>query len=449
MNLENLKNKTVLLFGKSRSFSKDEFEMQLKAHDISLVYKYSEDVDIIIDGAVMSPIETLQSEELYDQKVAEFINLEVLENILTRSIDEDVLMMSLKLTNDKQRLKEFLTNPQISDDLYLKLLAMYDWGDDDFYESDDNRDVSASLIRRYYKHIERNHNVEFSKLGLMHLALQCRDEKVLEVIAKLRPLRKSFDAEDKDHGFRIVTSIASNLFTPKSVLKFFIKEANTCVRTLIAMRKDIDEEIQNLLYDTKEKDVLEALSFCESLSDEIFEKLSSNEDYLENLSKYIKLNSNKYEFLKNRAPRQLAQNETLDLNMQKELMISSAESHVPLAKNKSISGELVAELLAKGENEIDLAIYSNSSMDKDILISAYKDKKNHLALAVNTNTPVDILNKLYDNANEEISSALAKNISTPIDILYQLQLDSKYERDVKENPSFSKHIQKENIGWQI
>ena len=47
----------------------------------------------------------------------------------------------------------------------------------------------------------------------------------------------------------------------------------------------------------------------------------------------------------------------------------------------------------------------------------------------------------------EVLLALAKNENTPVDVLYQLQLDSRLERSVKENPSFGKHIQTDNIGW--
>jgi len=45
--------------------------------------------------------------------------------------------------------------------------------------------------------------------------------------------------------------------------------------------------------------------------------------------------------------------------------------------------------------------------------------------------------------------SLAKNINTPVEILYQLHLDSRLERIVKENPAFGKHIMVENIGWQV
>lgn len=450
MNLENLKNKKVLLFGKSRAFSEDELVMQLKSHQSELVKEYEEGVDFIVDGAMMSPVQTIESEKLYEQKKAEFLNIEELENLLTNSIDEDVLMMSLKLSADKQRLKEFLMNPQINDEFYFKLLSMYDWGDEDFYENDDNRDISASLIRRFYKNIERNHNVEFSKLGLMHLVLQSDNAQVIETIAKLKPLRKSFKLNEKDQGFKIITSIATHYATPKSVLKLLIKESNTYVRTLIAMRKHIDSEIQNILYESGEKEILESLSFCKDLSEEIYKKLCDDESYAKNIAKYIKLDYKKYEFLKDKYMSELALNETLDLKMQHELLDSHKNNiDENLAHNKNISQEMVPELLKQHNKKVDFALYSNPSTSISFLRDGYKDPNNHLALSLNTNTPKDILSEIYNIASNEMKEALAKNTSTPIEILYQLQLDSKYEHYVKENPSFGKHIQQENIGWQV
>lgn len=69
-------------------------------------------------------------------------------------------------------------------------------------------------------------------------------------------------------------------------------------------------------------------------------------------------------------------------------------------------------------------------------------------MANNENTPEDILQKLSQSEDTAILLGLAKNPSTPIDVLYQLQLDSRFERSVKENPTFGRHIQTENIGWQ-
>jgi len=450
MKLEDLKNKKIMLFGKSRSFSLDELKMQLKSHGAILVQEYEEDVECVVDGAMMTPVESLKSDEIYEKKEAEFIKVEILEELLSSAIDEDVLMMSLKLSSDKQRLINFLTNENINDQFYFKLLGIYNWGNDDFYENDDNRDVTASIIRRFYKNIDRNHNIEFSKLGLMHLVEQSSDPKLLEVIATLKPLRKSFKVQKSDHGFKIIISLAKNTFTPKSVLKELIKESNVFIKVLISKRKNLDTQLQKLLFDEGSEEVLSSLASCENLSDELFQSLSTKEFYVKKMASSVKLDKEKYMFFKERVPSKLATNETLSVEMQKDLLASHLEDvKESLAANKNISYETILELLKLEDKRVDFFIYSNQSTPQDVLKMGFDNIDNYDALAHNENTPVDLLEKIYKSSSTNTCIALAKNSSTPVEILYQLQLDSKYERYVKENPSFGKHIQQENIGWQV
>lgn len=68
MNLKELENKTILMFGKSRAFSDDEFMLQMKLHNIHVVKEYSDEVVLIVDGRMMTPYEDNESVKLYEQK---------------------------------------------------------------------------------------------------------------------------------------------------------------------------------------------------------------------------------------------------------------------------------------------------------------------------------------------------------------------------------------------
>jgi hypothetical protein len=57
------------------------------------------------------------------------------------------------------------------------------------------------------------------------------------------------------------------------------------------------------------------------------------------------------------------------------------------------------------------------------------------------------LESLYATNDPEVHAALAANTATPVELLYQLSLDRRFERAVKTNPAFGKHIQTHNIGW--
>ncbi|MBU1658490.1 hypothetical protein KKG72_05475 [bacterium] len=450
MNLKALENKTILLFGKSRAFSEDEFDSQMKFHKINLVKEYVQDVVLIVEGKMMTPYEQDKSDALYEDKKAEFVSIDALELELAKYIDEDTLLMSLKLSRDKERLKGFLQNTTLSNELFLKLLKMYAWGDEDFFENNDNRDVSAALVVRFYENIERNHNVQYAALGLMHLISQCKDEKLIEAVSMLEPLQKSFKSDSKDANYSIITSIATHHFTPKNVLHLLIKKSNAYVRVLIAMRKDCDAIMQQELYDTKDEKVYEALSHNANLDKNIMRQLIKNKKYAINMAKHLHLNAEIFEMFVKEYAKELAENESISCEMQERLFsFENEEVMLALASNTHLSENVAMELLCTGNEEISFALYANSATPRESLEQAYENKLNHISLAYNENTPPHILKLLAESEDAKVLQGLAKNQKTPVEILYQLQLDGRFERAVKENPAFGKHIQSENIGWQV
>ncbi len=386
MNLKELKNRSILLFGKSRAFSPEEFESQMKFHKITVLKEYSDEVVLVVDGRMMTPFEQNASDELYEQKKAQSISIDILERELAKSIDEDTLLMSLKLSHDRDRLKSFIQNTMITNELFFRLLKMYSWGDEDFFENDDNRDVSAAYILRFYENIERNHNVQFATTGFIHLVAQTKDRNLLKEISTLKPLQ----------------------FHPK-------------IKAAIAMSIYCDESMQKKFFKTQDEKILEALSLNKNLSKVIIKKFLEDENLRSNVARSVELDDNLFELLKI-YPTSLALNESLNLEMQEKLLaLDDLNIYYALSLNNNLDRTVMNRLLELKNSEIEQAIYENSATPVEILNVAYEDEKNHMALA--------------------------KNESTPIELLYQLQLDSRYERAVKTNAGFGKHIQTENIGW--
>lgn len=448
MNLKELENKTILLFGKNRAFSSDEFASQMKFHKISVVDEYSDAVVLMVDGKMMTPYEQNASDALYAQKKVALVSIDLLEKELAQHIDADTLLMSLKLSHDKERLKGFLKNSMVSDELFLRLLKMYDWGGEDFFENDDNRDVTAALIVRFYNNIERNHNVQYATLGLMHLIVQCKNEKLIETIASLEPLQRSF--KNKDANNKIITSITTHYITPPNVLSKLVKTSNSYVKTLIAMREDCPKNIQELLYESGEEEVLEALSCNVDLDKNIAKKMIANKTYAKNIATYMRLKNEIFDILSLQHGLDLAHNETLTLKMQKALICIHDENiMLALSSNKRVDKNIIEELFLEVCEEVHHNLYANSNTPKEKLEEAYKNREYHPSLSTNTSTPEHILQKLSESNDSKILEALAKNESTPVAVLYQLQLESRYERFVKENTAFGKHIQTQNIGWEV
>ncbi|MDK9693162.1 MAG: hypothetical protein OEL19_02795 [Sulfurimonas sp.] len=421
MNLQSLQNKKILLFGKSRAFSMDEFASQMKFHKVSVVNSYSDDVALVVEGKMMTPYEQNASGALYEEygSALEFVSIDVFEREVARYIDANTLLMSLKLSRNKERLKSFLQNSMIEDALFFKLLKMYAWGGEDFFENDDNRDVSAAIILRFYKDIERNHNVQYATSGFIHLLAQTDNKELIRAILELEPLQK-------------------------------MNSANTKIKTLIAMRHDCDEAMQIALYDSGDASVLEALCKNENLSKTLLEKLLKEPEFAPLLARYAKLDNALFEKLLAVAPLPLAKNETLTPQMQERLVaLDAGDVHLSLASNEKITLAVLEKLLSFGSFELQEKLYKNSATPAEILQEAYKESAHHAAVASNQNTSQEILEALANSADIEVLKALAQNKSTPVELLYQLQLDSRLARTVKENPAFGRYIQQENIGWIV
>jgi len=397
-----------------------------------------------------TPYEQNTSEELYKlySTKLEFISIDILEKELVKHINSDTLLMSLKLSHDKDRLKNFIKNSCLSDELFLKLLKMYKWNGENFFDNNDNRDVSAAIILRFYKKIERNHNVQYATSGFVHLISQTNNEALIKELFTLEPLQNSFDKDKNDSNYKILTAIAIHPLTPKDILKKLIQKSNSYMKVLISIRQDCDEEILMLLYESMDEEVHEALSYNDSLTKEIVHKLLNYNKNVNNLAKFTKLDEDLFTLFANECLEDLALNESLDTSMQERLLLLNSHAvNIALASNTYINKNIIKKLLDKNSSDINSALYLNPSTPEAELEDAYKNVSNHVNLAYNKNTPKYILELLAKDTDIKVLYGLAENPNTPVDVLYQLQLDARLSRKVKENPVFGLHIETKNLGW--
>ena len=411
MNIEDFKDTTIVMFGKSRAFSDEEFASQLVQHNITLVREPEEDTKYVLEGRLLTPYERDYFDALYQSGKYDFLELEPFEEALAKSINEDVLLMSLKLSNDKERLMAFIKNRCISDTLFFKLLKMHDFGNEDFFENDANRDVTAALIERFYENIERNHNVQFATTGLIHLVAQTHSSELLAVIAELPPTKKHSELQ---------MLLATHPATPMRVLKRYLSQNDTQIIEAMAKNSELDKELAK-----------------EMIAQEYIARL---------IAQHINLDEEMFMLLKHNASA-LALNESLTFSMQRELLgLDEPEVLHNLAQNSGVAMEILTEIFHNSEELLQLLV-SNPNVDVELLEDAKKDVTLHPNIAKNPSAPQELLQELYELGEHEVIVQLAQNPATPLDILYQLQLDSRYERYVRTNEAFGKHIQKSNIGW--
>ena len=449
MNFEALKNRNIILFGKSRALDGDEFAKQLNNNSIALVDDVNVGVEVIVEGRLVNPIEQDELDRLYAEKVAPIIEIDALEKWLCSSIDADKLLMSLKLSGDRDRLMGYLQNKYISNALFLRLLKLYNWQDEGFFESDDNRDITAALISRFYENIERNHNVQYANMGIMHLLNQSGDVELAETIALLAPLQRALKEGCDNSTQKILNAIALHPSSSAKVLKQWLKKGNDDIQMLIAMRHDLDLQLQQHLINLDKPVINEVLSLNTNINSEIAQLLLK--EFPENIAKHITLDRELFDGLLEKYAIDLAENTTLDAAMQECLLAREEAVQVILAANAMIDKDVFDVLFKSDKVEVLCALIHNEQMSKEALGELYRRDAEHYgsAIAANAKTDVSILMQLADSQDVEVLLALAKNESTPVELLYQFQLDRRLERAVKENTSFGKHIQRDNIGWDV
>jgi hypothetical protein len=444
MKLENIKDQKIYLLGKSRSFDTDEFFYQLHENGIIIEKNYNDTCKLIVEGRLMTPYEQNEFDAFYEMGLKErFCTIDELEKVLIENIDEDVLLMSLKLSHDKERLLSYIKNSQINNQLFLKLIALYDWQNEGFFENDQNRDVSASLISRFYENIERNHNVQYATLGLMHLVEQSRDPALIEAIANLEPLKKG---EADASLYPIFVSLAKNSACVDGVLKVLLKKDILELKSIIASREGLSQNLQNLLYNLHDEKVCRLLSENRELSHGLVEKLKEN--HADSIAKNILLDEEMFRGFADTHLLFLASNSSLTPSMQKEVLnLGDKEVLRALCANISLERSIAQQIWEMEDGDLQDVLLGVQPLCEEYFYEVSSNKRFHLSLAKNANTPVKILEQLSKESDFELLKALCQNSATPISILYELRLDRRLERIVAENENFTNHIKSENIGW--
>lgn len=414
MNYEELSGKSVLLLGKTRSLNQQEFETLLKLHRIMLEKSYTPEVELVVEGRLMNPLEQAESARIYEEGKAPIVEIDPLEEWLCRSIEPNRLLMSLKLSKDQERLKDFIQNPYITDELFFKLLKLYDWQGEGLFDNDANRDVTAAIIGRFYEDLDRNHNVQYAMSGLAHLIERYGRGELIAAIAELSPIARELKSPGERSLAGVMDAMALHPDTPEAVIKQLLASK----APLLAQRVPLTFEKELLTLNDERVNLL--LAANETLSEEGATFLTA--EYSASIAEHRPLDEGWFEIFFPLCP-------------------------ASLAANGSLSAEMQVRLIGIGDETVLRVLASNPSLQRSLLEKLYEEGKYAPFLASNPSLDPAWLESLSHTDDPAVLEALASNPSTPIDVLYQLSLDRRFERYVKVNPSYGRHIQTHNIGW--
>jgi len=444
--LKSSAQKKFLFLGREGLFTKDEIARFLKKYDISMTKNYEENVVASIEYSSLNPVEEDISCMAYEDKVPSF-GLDIFEKLLSEGINDDELLMGIKLSNDQGRIFRLLGNANISETLFVKLLMMYAWHNEE-EDNRDDRDVIMYTLKRYIDIKPNEADLLYSYLTLRRLATEATNPKLLlaltgfqnfeflirgkekvtlretiarnehldkEVIAKLVSLR------DK----KVEIALACNGSVELSLLKNFLTKSDEKINESLATNPNIDDEMFDILL-TKEDKVIQllllsqmmnmerlALIDAHALDAKLFATIGANEHLNADVISTLIRQDNEVLLC------YLAENSTLDIGWLEAIY----------AKNIQSSFKYLAVNPASSQQMLEMLYY------------AYDEPDMRMALAHNKSTPEPILRELFNRNEFAIHKSMASNASVPLDILEILKVDTRLQNELAENGIFVKEYE--------
>ncbi len=435
------------MLGKSRAFSMSEFQKQMRNHKITCIsvleYKNEmrDEAVAIVEGGLMNPLEQDLLEELYFKKEKPIVRVGKLECHLAAYIDDNKLLMSLKLSKNSERLHNFLKNPLIADTLFLKLLKIYDFKNEGFFDTDDNRDVTTSLIERFYDNLEANHNIQYISLGIIQLINKSESCELINTLASLSIVSKALKKSDDELLEVMVQSLAKHhCLNAEQQLKF-AKSGSSEVGVILASRDDLELSLEQLLLSSEYEAVKARLATNAKLSTQAIASL--REDYEASIILHVNLSDTLFKTFQSTNATLLAQNPTLTETMANTLfLLHNSSIHAALAKNETMPLWLAQKIVALCDATALQNLAQNGAVPEEILMQLYANENLHVDLAANTNLSKILIKQLSRSNNIDILSALAQNSATPLELLYEFLLDMRLENIVRQNPALNDKYQR-------
>ncbi len=445
--LSSAEGKKFLFLGREGLFTKDEVARFLKKYGITMTKNYEEDVVGVVEHHQLNPVEEDISNMAYDNQVPLY-KLVDFEKMLSSGINDDELLMVIKLSNDQDRIFRLLGNQNIADTLFVKLLNMYEWHEEEEDHRDD-RDVITYVLRRYIDIKPNEEDLLYSYLTLRRLATEATDPKMLMALINfpnfsflirgkekitLREAVARNENVDKEVMARLISlrdekvdaALSSNLTVPLNLLKTFSKKKSPYIAKALASNRNIDDEIFESLLE-KEESVLALLLWWQPMDIKRLKLLDASG-------------------LNNALFATIGANERLSAEVVDALIVRESNALLAnLAGNATLCASALEFLYKRQIPEIYYALAANRALPVEILETLYttlgKDEKMLVALASNTSTPKSILRELFEHDVLDINKGLASNEATPLELLDILKIDTRVQNALTKNKVFIEYHQ--------
>lgn len=442
-----LESQNIFFAGRGDKIDKSELEKYLVQKGSILVNSINE-ASIVIQGK-FTPIHIEETIYELSKNKLEIISIEKLEKEFSSNLDIDSILMAIKISKDNERLIKLLNNNFFNDDIFVKLLKLYDFKGDDIYDSDDNRDVCTKITERFCSLVETNHNIQYSPIGVYYTALETVNSNLLDIIYNMPNYIISAKNAKEDQPLTLKEVVALNPNTSKTTQIQILKNSKVNELKFLALNESLNEMIQKKLFEKNIDEV--SLSLIKSnnydelcidnfLANKILKKVLLKKAFLSH-ELFDKLNANQDDI----SVIYLSSNFSLNEEMINKLFEKNIDNaNINLLKNKNCPKDKIEEFLKQQDKIYNISIAHNIALPTQLYLYLFSldDYDVNLSLANNISTPKEVLKNLAALNDKYINEALCANINTPINILLQYQYDGGLKNIISNNDSFREFTRK-------
>ncbi len=452
--LRELRGKRVLFVGQTRTMSEEDIALFLDRIGAERAQNMEEEgIGMVVLGRLVNPLEEAFADEREKDGIP-VVSLEMVERHYARTIEPATLLGSLALFANRERIVNLLHNPAIDDELFCDILALYDWQDVGVFESDENRDVAGTIVKRFYPEIDKNHNIQYSPVGPFLVAAQSDVAPLLEAMAGMPDYAITQRSQDPWMPRTLHEALLGNPHLPLRTLEKFLKSDDLRLEGLAAAHPALPRAEQKRLVERQECWIHEGLARNPNLDPALHMRLlkSDNPQVRRTFLRAQRLDDETIErILAEGSPedrRALGANIHLDEEQVARLLEHGDETVAEaLAANPSLSPHHYEMLAGEGDTALLRVLAGNPAVPSALLerLTRVRDKALYRRLAANPSMPSSRLRQFAKIKDREIQAALAANPSTPIEILLGFQTDGELNQILKRNEAFGDYI-RQNLG---
>jgi len=447
---KNSRGKRVLFLGRVTNFTDLELQKFLEDEGMKYANKYNNERDIalVVLSSMLTPREEQISYDLYDMGIPD-ISLEKFEEYLTKNIKPNSLIMSLKLSNNQERLKRLLQNEAFDDKTYLKLFKLYDWNQEGLYDNDNNRDVTISFVKRFYKPDGfRDPAMIYAPTTVMNIAQETKEPEVLDAILTMPNHTIKVSKREHKRAKNLRELVALNENISQETIKRLLSFDNSDIDYFLASNSSLNKREQEHIYKKADLETKLMLAHNNNLEDSLFEKLlkDSQKEVVKTLLSLAPLSEDRIKLilsqnLDNTTLSYLGYNPSISKYI-KKFLNSNREFDFKVASNSSIDSKYLEKLYETYGDNISIEIAKNKNITKEMANRFYQTKNQEIikALASNPATPIEILDEMCELNDRELNKLLSSNPSVRLYYLQQFQLDPTLLAILAKNPTYGENV---------